>query len=85
VSASADIGRLKGTLTGGFELATIFGDTPAMPLPDAHFGGFFALSVHSVEPCAPFIKSGVQVLLPPTIPAKAMLSGVPSNRRVTCF
>lgn len=32
-------------LTGTFNLPTMRSNTPAMPLNDAHFGGFFASGV----------------------------------------
>jgi hypothetical protein len=67
------------------------GNIPAMPLLDAHFGGFFVLE--GVEERVADLGSMVEACLvrknclslKPIKPAKAMLSGVPSNRRVTCF
>lgn len=35
------VGALPGQLTFRNNVPTIAGNTPAMPLPEAHFGGFF--------------------------------------------
>lgn len=71
-------------LTSGQVPNSVWRNTPAMPLVDAHFGGFFVF--WEAEKAAGYLLSGQNVcIFFLTIPAKAMLYGVPSNRRVTCF
>lgn len=40
-SAAGEVAALPRQLTARNNVPTITGNTPAMPLPEAHFGGFF--------------------------------------------
>lgn len=85
---------LNHALTACAHRRSMAGDTPAMPLTEAHSGGFFvAEESHDKRSMEGGTEKYFCSMLKNRLlswvrkPAKAMLLavGVPSNRRVTCF
>lgn len=57
-----DIAQTRTSLTKAGSLPSIHHDTPAMPLTDAHFGGFFVFSVRQYPYLLPIWPSSIRLI-----------------------